>query len=90
LVADSLHKIARGRSSSGKISRVLSQRDLLANGVDTALLEHVSTIDWDNVVLYHQYILDRKFVRWRRRSMKGALGVQNYTNLPSTLYRLVH
>jgi hypothetical protein len=63
LVADSLHKIARGRSSSAKISRVLSQRDLLANGVDTALLEHVRTIDWDNVVLYHQYILDRKSVR---------------------------
>jgi hypothetical protein len=71
-------QLAQNRSWSQQlreISRVLSQRDPLANGVDTALLEHVSTIDWDNVVLYHQYILDRKFVRWRRRSMKGALGV---------------
>ena len=58
-----------------EISRVLSQCDPLANGVDTSLLEHVSPIEWDNVVLYGQYILDRKLVRRRRRSMKGALSV---------------
>ena len=40
---------------------------------------------WDNVVLYGQYILDRKLVRRRRRSTKVALSVQNYMNLPSTL-----
>jgi hypothetical protein len=39
-----------------EISRVLSQCDPVANGVDTALLEHVSPIEWDNVVLYGQYI----------------------------------
>jgi hypothetical protein len=33
-----------------EISRVLSQCDPLANGVDTSLLEHVSPIEWDNVV----------------------------------------
>jgi hypothetical protein len=36
-------------------------------------LEHVSLIKWDNVVLYGQYILDRKLVR--RRSMKSALSI---------------
>jgi DNA-binding MarR family transcriptional regulator len=35
-------------------SRVLSQCDPVANGVDTSLLEHVSPIEWDNVVLYGQ------------------------------------
>jgi hypothetical protein len=40
---------------------------------DLSLLEHVSPIEWDNVVLYGQYILDRKLVRRRRRSMKVAL-----------------
>ena len=54
-----------------EIARVLSQCDPLANGVDTSLLQHVSPIEWDNVVLYGQYILDRKLVRRRRRSNEG-------------------
>ena len=36
--------------------RVLSQCDPAANGIDLSLLEHVSPIEWDNVVLYGQYI----------------------------------
>jgi hypothetical protein len=40
----------------------LSQCDPHANGIDLSLLEHVSPIEWDNVVLYGQYILDRKLV----------------------------
>ena len=39
-----------------EISRVLSQCDPAANGVDLSLLEHISPIEWDNVVLYGQYI----------------------------------
>ncbi|MGO9055797.1 MAG: hypothetical protein ACLQU2_00180 [Candidatus Binataceae bacterium] len=35
-----------------EISRVLSQHEPVANGVDLTLLEHVSPIEWDNVVLY--------------------------------------
>jgi hypothetical protein len=56
-----------------EISRVLSQCDPVANGVDTSLLEHVSPIEWDNVVLYGQYILDRKLVRRRCRAISAAL-----------------
>ena len=37
-----------------EISRVLSQCDPVANGIDLSLLEHVSPIEWDNVVLYGQ------------------------------------
>ena len=55
--------------------RVLSQCDPAANGIDLSLLEHVSPIEWDNVVLYGQYVLDRKLVRRHRRSMKVALSV---------------
>jgi hypothetical protein len=54
-----------------EISRVLSECDPVANGIDLSLLEHVSPIEWDNVVLYGQYILDRKLVRHRRRARKG-------------------
>jgi hypothetical protein len=34
-----------------------------------------TSIEWDNVVLYGKYILDRKLVRRCRRSMKIALSV---------------
>ena len=54
-----------------EISRVLSECDPLANGIDLSLLEHVSPIEWDNVVLYGQYILDRKLVRQRRPAKRG-------------------
>ena len=45
---------------------MLSQTEPIANGIDLFLLEHVSPIEWDNVVLYGQYILDQKLVRRRR------------------------
>ena len=57
-----------------EISRVLSQCDPVANGVDLSLLEHVSPIEWDNVVLYGQYFLDRKLVRRRRTTVNAAFG----------------
>ena len=58
-----------------EISRVLSECDPVANGIDLSLLEHVSPIEWDNVVLYGQYILDRKLVRRRRRAKRVVLSV---------------
>jgi TnpA family transposase len=32
-------------------------------GVDTSLLEHVSPIEWENVVLYGEYVIDRNLIR---------------------------
>ena len=58
-----------------EISRVLSECDPVANGIDLSLLEHVSPIEWDNVVLYGQYILDRKLVRRPRRAKRVVLSV---------------
>ena len=57
------------------ISRVLSDRDPIANGIDLFLLEHVSPFEWDNVILYGQYILDRKLVRRRRCAKRVVLSV---------------
>ena len=34
-----------------------------ASGVDPSCLEHVSPIEWDNVVLYGQYHLNKKLIR---------------------------
>jgi len=50
---------------------VLSQCDPIASGVDLSLLEHISPIEWDNVVLYGQYILDRKLVRRRNKALRA-------------------
>ena len=58
-----------------EISRVLRHCDPIDNEVDLSLLEHVSPIEWDNVVLYGQYILDRKLVRRPRRARIVALSV---------------
>ena len=60
---------------ASEISRVLNQCDPVANGIDLSLLEHVSPIEWDNVVLYGQYILDRKLIRQRRRTKSVGLSV---------------
>jgi hypothetical protein len=40
-----------------EISWVLNECDPVANGIDLSLLERVNPIEWDNVVLYGQYIL---------------------------------
>jgi TnpA family transposase len=51
-----------------EISRVITEGDPEAASVDVSLLEHVSPIEWDNVVLYGQYVLDKKRIRRRRRT----------------------
>jgi hypothetical protein len=38
-------------------------RDAEDEKIDVALLEQVSPIEWDNVILYGQYVLDRAQVR---------------------------
>ena len=49
-----------------EISRMIRECDPEAAGVDLSLLEHVSPIEWDNVVLYGQYVLNRKLIKRRR------------------------
>ena len=35
----------------------------LQTGIDSTLLQHVSLIEWDNIILYGQYVLDRALAR---------------------------
>jgi TnpA family transposase len=49
-----------------EITRVVNECDPEGNGIDVSLLEHVSPIEWDNVVLYGQYVLNRKLIRGSR------------------------
>ena len=46
-----------------EISRVVRWCQPEDDKLDVALLEHVSPIEWDNVILYGQYVLDRAQVR---------------------------
>jgi Tn3 transposase DDE domain len=58
-----------------EIARVVSQCDPANNGMDLSLLEHIRPIQWDNVVLYGLYILDRRLIRRRRWVCRTALSV---------------
>jgi len=49
-----------------EIARVVKDCDPVGNDIDVSLLEHISPIGWDNVVLYGQYVLDRKLIRRSR------------------------
>ncbi|MBV8382628.1 MAG: Tn3 family transposase [Planctomycetaceae bacterium] len=46
-----------------EISRVVQWCQPEDETIDVALLEHVSPIEWDNVIVYGQYVLDRAQVR---------------------------
>jgi len=46
-----------------EIGRVILEGDPEAAGVDLSLLEHISPIGWENVILYGEYVLNRHLVR---------------------------
>jgi len=48
---------------ANEISDCLSNRKPEELGLDLDCLQHVSPIEWDNVVLYGEYRLDRKLIR---------------------------
>jgi hypothetical protein len=45
-----------------EIERVINVCHPEAAGIDAALLEHVSPIEWDNVLLYGEYLIDRSLI----------------------------
>ena len=46
-----------------EISRVIQEGDLEETGVDFNLLEHLSPIGWENIILYGEYVLNRSSVQ---------------------------
>ncbi len=49
-----------------EIDRILGEGGAEAEGIDLALLSHISPIAWDNIVLYGEYQLRRNLVRGLR------------------------
>jgi hypothetical protein len=46
-----------------EINRVLLYSEPEHDGIDLSLLEHISPIGWENVLLYGKYVLNRSLVR---------------------------
>ncbi len=46
-----------------EIGRAIMEGEPEAAGVDLSLLEHVSPIGWDNIILYGGYVLSRSLVK---------------------------
>lgn len=46
-----------------EINRVIQEAEPDVAGMDLSLLEHISPIGWDNVLLYGEYVLNRNLVR---------------------------
>jgi TnpA family transposase len=46
-----------------EIARVISERNPEEEGIDISLVEHVSPIEWDNVLLYGEYVIDSNLIR---------------------------
>ena len=46
-----------------QITRTGRAEAVTKEGIDATLLQHVSPIEWDNVILYGQYVLDRALAR---------------------------
>ena len=45
------------------ISKAVRENDPAEAGVDVGLLKHISPIEWENVILYGQYVIDRRLIR---------------------------
>ena len=45
-----------------EISRVILEQDPETAGVDLSMLEHISPIGWENILLYGEYVLDPSLV----------------------------
>jgi hypothetical protein len=46
-----------------EINRVVLECDPEGSGIDLKLMEHISPITWDNVILYGEYVFDENLVK---------------------------
>jgi hypothetical protein len=46
-----------------EMSRIIREHAPEEAGIDLSLLAHISPIGWSNVIIYGEYVLDRRLVR---------------------------
>lgn len=44
------------------MDRVLNECDPEGSGINLSLLEHIRLIEWDNVILYGEYVLNQDLI----------------------------
>ena len=46
-----------------EMGRVLIEQNAEQEGIDLALLEYVSHIEWKNILLYGEYVIDKSLIQ---------------------------
>jgi hypothetical protein len=46
-----------------EIARIISENNIDDADLDLSLLEHISPIGWDNIILYGEYIINKDLIR---------------------------
>ena len=46
-----------------EINQIILECDSIGNGINIQLIEHISPITWDNVILHGEYVIGEKLVR---------------------------
>lgn len=46
-----------------EIDRVIMECDLEGSNIDLSMMEHISPIIWDKVILFGEYVLDQNLIR---------------------------
>lgn len=46
-----------------EIGRVVTEKNPEKEGIDIGLLEHVSPIEWERILLYGEYVIDKSLIR---------------------------
>lgn len=45
-----------------ELDRLVNSDEFIAMGFDPSLVEHISPVEWDNVVLYGEYIINKLLI----------------------------
>ena len=46
-----------------EINWIVEDCDPIGNNIDLALVEHISPIGWDNVILYGEYVINHHLIK---------------------------
>ena len=46
-----------------EMMRVIDESNPVAAGIDLSLLEHISPIEWDNIILYGEYLINKALIK---------------------------
>jgi TnpA family transposase len=63
---------------ANEIKRVIDQYGAELDQKCLAMLAHISPIGWDNIILYGEYVLDKRLIKYRSYALNTYLGHPRY------------